>query len=426
MNHIFMKTGITNIQRKLIMRGEKARVFPVKVFKMRALRAGIAAAAAVIFLSRSSYCLDETTEQRRALPAVFNRNGALNIFEDKLEVLPPAQIVLQNAKREPKEKRKKEARSQKKNHPENFAEPVKTMPAAAVEAPEENLSPREKIFKKYGPPSTPHPVKAIDTAPEPYKAMLECLNINDQECAYQYAVKYVRYQRDLENTISAATAIEGQAMMAEDMLPAGSWPDRPEFQPYQWMRDIEIEEQKKPEPAENQQALLKEIDREVRALLQESKDAQHDLFNNRKPGAAIAEALDEKQERARARNLLRAKVPRDEQGKINVFFFMRPYDEDAAAMAGDIQKLYERSLSDKRINLVALVMDDFNEAQVNSYIEKTKVRFPIKPGMQAAKKFGVAISPTILFVTGGGKLHVEEGLRNFYYYDELLNLMQGR
>ena len=53
--------------------------------------------------------------------------------------------------------------------------------------------------------------------------------------------------------------------------------------------------------------------------------------------------------------------------------------------------------------------------------------FPILGGEILAGKLKIKESPTTVFFTEGeGLVHIEEGLRNFYYLDELLTIMQGK
>ena len=367
--------------------------------------------------------------QKEYLPSVFNKDSVKDIFEGDLRIMPQKEIVLQL----PEQKKLKELRESEKR--QKAAKPSKDSFAASSSfnataagpkaSGEKQPSTREQIFQQYGPPGKPHPVKAQDSAPGPFKAMLECLHINDQECAYQYAVQYVRYQRDLESTLQQATAIEGIAMRQEDMLPPGSWPDAPEYQQYDWLKDIKVEEYK---DKDNRDELdVNRIDDDTRALLRKAKERQNDLFNNNRPGAAISDQLNEKEERQKARNFLQRRVPRAADGKVDIFFFLRPYDEDAISMAGDIEKLYQRTKQEKNVNFVAFTIDDTDQSAVRLFRNKTSATFPVQSGLTLTKKLGIGVSPTVLFVSAtNGRQHIEEGLRNFYYYDELLNLMQGR
>ena len=426
-------------------RRSKVFVVECKRFSLQGMAAlALALAACPLYAQQPNGRAARPAEKQLPQRGLFTRGSVANLFDTKLELLPPQEIVMQRpivewGKRPSEQEisaRRDEIVKQVEDQmrPDSFAAPVASAQAPAAKSNEASppaeaaaLSPRDKILQAYGDPSQAHPVKAIDNAPAPYRAMYECLRINDEECAFRYAMQYVRYQRDLENTIDRATAIEGKAMMREGLLPRGSWADKPEWRDYDRLMSLKLDGKDADGEGDlRQEDTSKRLDAETRAKLARVKGQQYDLFGNQKTTDPIAKQLNEREERAKARRILQQKVPVDAEGRVDVYCFIRPYQEDTQAIAGDIEKLYQRSLKDKRINFAALLLDRYDTSKIDYYRENTGATYPIKDGMQLGETLGVSKAPTLLFVTQDGRQHTEEGLRNFYYYDELLNLMQGR
>ena len=64
---------------------------------------------------------------------------------------------------------------------------------------------------------------------------------------------------------------------------------------------------------------------------------------------------------------------------------------------------------------------------LEAFRDNTAVTFPIHNGESLAVRLGVGVSPTMVFVTQTkAKPWFEEGLRSFYFMDELLKIMQGK
>ncbi|MDC0358778.1 hypothetical protein OAO01_08180, partial [Oligoflexia bacterium] len=124
---------------------------------------------------------------------------------------------------------------------------------------------------------------------------------------------------------------------------------------------------------------------------------------------------------------LRGKVPIDPQGKVDVFFFFRPKDVRSLQMGSEAQALFKRAQQDKRINFIGYTFDNVTDSSIAAYRQKTGVTFPVLNGQLLAARMELKVSPTtIVIAQSTGKSVVQEGIRPFYYLDELVAAMQNR
>jgi len=358
--------------------------------------------------------------QLAAPQPIFPRDSAKSVFDRDIFIVPSQgfSILLPEKPKSPM----LEALPQPKPAGEEFAAAPQAAPAAPA------MTPVERIIQEYGDPSEPTPVKAVDTAPKPYRAMLEALNAGDEQLAFRYAVKYVRYMRDLEKVTGQAVALEGQAMMREGLLPPGSWPSDPQYRQYHYLQNVEVGAAKDGSAGGDLKAYQSELDAGAREIIRRIKESEYDLFERPvRDGAAVADQLDEAAERRRARAMLTGRVPVDPLGKVDVYFFFRPYDREVRAMAADIERFYQSLKSDGRANFAALTIDHLSPVEVSAFRSEGRVTFPVIAGARLAEKFKVIKSPTTVFVAqSSGRIFVDPGLRSFYYLDELLRIMQGK
>ena len=108
---------------------------------------------------------------------------------------------------------------------------------------ETNFSSSESIMARYGDPAKPHPVTAQDTAPAPYRAMIEALKIGDEELAFKYAMQYEKYQKDVEDMTHKAVAFQGKALQRLDLLPQDSWAGHEQFDQYNHLLNLDLPEE---------------------------------------------------------------------------------------------------------------------------------------------------------------------------------------
>lgn len=366
--------------------------------------------------------LRRTAVTRLSAPQpIFPRDSAKSVFDREISMVPQQgfSILLPI---QPK------AQEEVPPPPPAAAKADDVAPQTPAPADAAALTPQQRIIQQYGDPSEPLPVKAVETAPKPYRAMLEAIQAGDEELAFKYAVRYVRYMRDLEKITGQAVALEGQAMMREGLLPPDSWPNEPQYRQYQYLQNIKIEDDRKMVGDQEFQAYQTELDAGAREIINRIKESEYDLFERPvRDGATVSGQLNEAAERRRARGVLTGRVPIDPLGKVDVYFFFRPNDREVRAMAADIERFYQSLKRDNRVNFAALTIDHHSPVEVSSFRDAAQVTFPVISGARLADKFKITKSPTTVFVAqSNGRVFIDPGLRNFYYLDELLRIMQGR
>ncbi|NLF25887.1 MAG: hypothetical protein GX589_09565 [Deltaproteobacteria bacterium] len=348
---------------------------------------------------------------------IYPRDSAKTVFGPEIFMVPQEGFSILNPQ---KSKKEEEPVAKQLLTQEGQGQQQKQMESG----PDSQLTPQERILKEFGDPLEPVPVKGIETAPKPYRAMLAALNEGDEELAFKYAVQYVRYMRDLEKITSQAVAIEGQAMVRENVLGPGSWPESPEYSEYHFLQKIDLGDKSKELESKNYQS---ELDAKTRDAIKRLKESEHDLFSRAISVSALSDELNEQEERMQTRRMLSGRVPLDPQGRVDMFFFLRIYDREVMAIAGDIEKLYQGLKGQDHVNFIVLTIDGLNPGAVDDFRRVTKTTFPIVNGERLAQRFKVKRSPTMIYVTQtNNRFFQEEGLRNYYHWDELLKIMQGK
>lgn len=307
---------------------------------------------------------------------------------------------------------------------------------AAVEAPtgdNEALDPKDRILKEFGDPEKTHPVKAVDNAPAPFRAMLEAIKIGDRKLAMKYAIQYTRYREELARVQQEAMAISGQAKIREGVLPPDAWPNSPDLKEYHYLQNIDLEaednlglqgDQRVSETA-RRASLLKD----TQEILQGAFEQNYGLFKDspRKIEAidSVTLELDEEEERQKARQRAGQLVPKDPQGKVQILYFLDLNDEKVMGLADDIERLYKSARKEKA-NFMAFTLNKRSKVSVSTFKRITGTSFPITDGGTFSAQLKIKKSPTTVFVAGStGQSYIEEGLQNFYYLDEIMKMMQG-
>jgi len=76
---------------------------------------------------------------------------------------------------------------------------------------------------------------------------------------------------------------------------------------------------------------------------------------------------------------------------------------------------------------MVLTVDSLDKNTLAYFRKQTGTTFPVASGFQISRGLGVSVTPTAIFVvSSNNQMYTEEGLRNYYFYDEILNIMQGK
>lgn len=394
---------------------------------------------ALLFLLFSwSLVLPIQAQERKArspLDPVYTRNSARDIFSKPIEKRQPKNTIFLRPKQaeEVEESQIQDPQVLPQQQDSGPTQQTAAKTATQSDVDTENLSPQELILREFGNPEEEFKVKAADSAPAPFKAMLEAIRIGDQKLAMKYAVQYTKYREELQRIQQEALAISGQAKVREGVLGPDSWPNSPNYKQYHYLQELDLEAPDE-QGVKNEQrvgASGRRVDLldKTQEILKRATSEEYDLFSDspRKVEAidSVTLELDEEAERRKARQLVGRLVPKDPQGKVQVLYFLDLKDKKVMGLADDIQRLHD-SAKQSKVQFMAFTLNKRSYSSVATFKRITGAKFPIIDGTGFAKQIRITQSPTAVFVaTSTGQSYIEEGIKNFYYLDEIMKMMQG-
>jgi hypothetical protein len=242
--------------------------------------------------------------------------------------------------------------------------------------------PEGDLVSKYGDPSTEFPVTAQENAPLPFKGMMAALQVGDKKLAAQYAKQYVQYMQKLDKTAKDAVQLQ---MEAEQLLSQAGAEKDPAA-----LASAEI-----PQAAGVEKASLKPLS-------------------------------DEESIRKEMREKIAGKAPVDPKGEVEFYFFFRSNDPKSIQMGAEFEKFAAANSSDPKLLIKALTSEKEDQGTIEAYRAKSGAKFRIENGSEFARQLGITKVPAIAAIAkNSGQATIEEGIRNFYYLDELLKAMKG-
>ena len=138
--------------------------------------------------------------------------------------------------------------------------------------PNSSKSKHDFLIEKYGDPAKDAPVLAIDSAPGPFKAMMESLQEGDDVIAFQYAKQYVRHLKNVQDRSTRVMSMVGLAQKREGMIEGDEWSKVPSLMEDKalYQKDIQTEQQKN--GSEDAQNLDSDIDARAKSLVSRGKE----------------------------------------------------------------------------------------------------------------------------------------------------------
>ncbi|NMC63962.1 MAG: hypothetical protein GYA55_12435 [SAR324 cluster bacterium] len=291
---------------------------------------------------------------------------------------------------------------------------------------------RQSIISTFGDPSEDVPIKAIDNAPPPFKAMMAAHQAGDQELAHAYARQYVRYIKNTQASVENINKMTDLAMEMEGMRqPSGR-----EDSDYDEESRRLIEKDLKRIRGEAEDGLyVANMQPEIRELLNEAEEAEEE--GRPRPTATSKKreelfpsgydpGFDEKKARQLARRSIAGRVPVDPKGQAQVYIFMRPDDAKNAALAQEVETLNQR-VKGRDVKILGVVpVEHMSPYDIQQLQASQNLSFPIRASLSLGPKLGVMKYPSIIVAAPNIARYVlEEGFRPYYYIDELVKAVQG-
>jgi hypothetical protein len=352
------------------------------------------------------------------LPAFFEKDSALTVFEGKINLTAQKQAEMLMPKKSLKLKKKKEKSEakaslkfdQNKIEDHRLAQPTD----------------KESILKTYGDPSKPYPVAATNDAPAPFKGLMAALNAGDDELAFKYALQYAKYQDEVRQQSNRAVAFLGQAKRKEGYLPEGSWPDSEEYKQYSYLQDLDLENSKSEVKNKSNNKLdNKDIIEKANNLIEQIKNSSNDLFEDKKKVAKKNLQVWEESERSSAYSMYKGRLPVSRTGQINLYYFFNEGDNKAKLQIEELNKLAKLHNPEGSLKIAGFIANSASVSLSKSIANKYKSSFPILPGNEISKQFALKKVPVVIFVTAEGQSHIESELLNNYRIGEIVKIMQG-
>lgn len=308
---------------------------------------------------------------------------------------------------------------------------------------QDEKDPVAKILKEYGDPTAEAAINAKSDAPKPFKAMMAALEAGDEKLAFQYSKQYTRYLNRVQERVNKVTGLVGIAMESQGMLGEDDWQNSPRYAETRSAvaEELELAKLKKEESS------VRDLDPKVAAMLDRAKKQEvidqakiakmqgNDQEEDYEPNAKQAQHdqhdnFDEKKARLEVRAAIKASIPADTYGEVDIYFFFRPKDRNSLLILPEVQAVYDKyqaQIKSGKVKFLAVSLDALDGSALGTFTEKNQISFPITSGMSLAKKLEIKGYPTTVFVArNSGKAVYEEGFRRSFYMDEVLGLMQGR
>lgn len=252
----------------------------------------------------------------------------------------------------------------------------------------------EQIVQEFGNPLEEAPMNPVESAPTPFKGLMAAMDSGNEDLAFQYARQYVRHIKNVQNRSRMINNFTDIALEREGMKPAQTGSKNP----YRYLLEKDYE---KSELTEDPQ--VKELDSRAQAILRK---------------AEVAEAHDVEEGTS--------KIPVDPKGEIEILFFFKPGDPDAAKMAQTIEALYGATKKNPKVTLKGFSVVPTTAGLVEMFHTVTKTTFPIQEGKTAAERLRLVTFPTLVFLTKNTfKAYVLPGVSEKNEIVQVIRTMRG-
>lgn len=366
------------------------------------------------------------------LKGFWAKDSARNVFDARPaeEAAVPIQYFVPAAAKIPDQPDEDVTQPAQNTGPEPDKNSAAVNTQRAAVQPETALSPREKLLKEFGDPKKETPLKAVETAPAPFKGMLAALDAGDDSLAFDYARQYVRYVHKLEKGTTRAMGLTGLAMEREGLLGENSWQNSPEFR-----IDRKLLEQSRRDAEQNGLTDADALDSEALAVLrarqtpnQESQIPPAKSTDPRNVLAQLQTVTDDSGAMLReVRKQLRVLVPVDPKRKIGMYFFFKPRQTLSQKMGTGVEQLIRNFGEDRSLEALAVMLDEVALTDELLFRKRAGATYPIVSNPEIGPMFRVSETPTIIFMAKStGKFFRVRGEATPAFLREVVLAMQGR
>lgn len=291
-----------------------------------------------------------------------------------------------------------------------------------------------KLKEEYGDPKEAVLPKGVDSAPKPYKAMLEAINMGRDDLALEYASAWIGYMDKLDQVVR-----KGAAMASVVRLdPANAAEDTPEdaltnidptaLNSFFNKRKIEKEQSK----------AVSDIDLDQRAQLSIkgffNDEAGINAANKPKgdieadPYAKLFDStMNPESRKLLIRSTLAGKLPSEPTGQVQALFFMRPSEQISVDIGKELAKVLASPTLGVSLKVVPLSVDGVSIQDNAEFTRKTGMPTLLRDGSALVQTLSIDKTPAIMFIaSSSGKAFLKTGIADSVFIEEVANMIGGK
>ncbi|NBW41313.1 hypothetical protein EBR25_10000 [bacterium] len=275
---------------------------------------------------------------------------------------------------------------------------------------------RESIIERYGDPREQVVITPDQAAPKPFKGIHAALQIGDEQLAFDYARKHVRYMTQFEDRVGNLQGLIAKAMEAEGIADGEGWTAAPQFARFGKYVDKALEEQRREsEPVWDEFVLSLPAEHRLRAILPMSEATQYDVVR-------------EVEHREVFRRYFQKKAPSTPDGKVVLRLYVDVINnKDSLVLARELSELGQYSRNDEQIEFHLfsrkyVAPDELKMFQRRAGLIGVEASvFPVDQELPSGPFPLVTIELPAL-----KKEYQFHGIRRSYFFEELIQVMSGR
>ncbi|MCB0354746.1 MAG: hypothetical protein KDD64_14515 [Bdellovibrionales bacterium] len=279
---------------------------------------------------------------------------------------------------------------------------------------------RDDVRARFGDPLEDVPVKAVNDAPKPFQAMMACLNIGDDRCAYDYAKQYARYMDKLGRLQDMAVAAQSAAYYKEGLRDIERLDSDEVVKPFQHFVVEDLKKEKESLVGESPRQRLVDLLPEALKL--------DILSNNSSSEESIDLLYNEESQKRQVKSILAPRLIPFRGSKVDVYLFIRPMDRDSSLMAKELKSLATFNSQHGQVNFIASTLQHEEPGKIQYFKAKVGADIPLIVGSSLADLFKVTEAPTVVLSAPDGSETpiLISGFRKSYFIEAVVEILLGR
>jgi hypothetical protein len=275
---------------------------------------------------------------------------------------------------------------------------------------------RESIIDRYGDPKEEVVITPDQAAPKPFKGIHAALQIGDEQLAFDYARKHVRYMAQFENRVGNLQGLIAKAMEAEGIADGEGWTADPQFARYEkYVEKAQEEKQREADPVWDEFILALPEKHRLRAMLPMSQATQYDVVR-------------ELEHREEFRRYFQKKAPQTPDGKVIVTLYVNTKnDKDSLVLARELSRTGQHSLKDEGVAFHIRSLHYASDHELKHFQRRSGLfgveASVLDANIQAPKGPYPLLTIELPALKKEYQIH---GIRRSYFFEELLSVMSGR